>query len=148
VTTSKKRPRSGDARTANWVIGDLAGALKAEGKDIAESPVSAEKLGELVALIGKGEISGKLAKEIFTKMWATGDSASAIINREGLRQISDTSALDAIIDDVLARNPAQVEQYKGRKDLSHRLPRGPGDEGFRGQANPRMVNGLIEQKLS
>ena len=76
---------SGDARmAANWVMGELAGALKAENQDIADSRVSAEKLGELVALIGKGDLSGKLAKEVFEKMWTTGDSAPAIMEREGL----------------------------------------------------------------
>ena len=95
---------AGDARTAaNWVAGDLMGALK--GRDISESPVSAEHLGELVSLIAKGEISGKLAKEIFAKMIETGDAARAIIDREGLRQISDTDALGKIVDEVIARQP-------------------------------------------
>jgi len=140
---------SGDPRTAaNWVMGDLAGALKAESKDISDSPISAAGLGELIALIKKGEISGKLAKEIFSKMWATGDSANAIMDREGLRQISDTSALDAIIDDVLAKNPAQVEQYKGGKATVIGFLVGQVMKASRGQANPQMVNDLLKQKLS
>lgn len=140
---------SGDARTAaNWVMGDLAGALKAEGREITESPVTAEKLGELVALIGKGGISGKLAKEIFPKMWATGDSATAIMDREGLRQISDTSALDAIIDEVLSKNTAQVEQYKGGKTTVIGFLVGQVMKASRGQANPQMVNDLLKKKLS
>ncbi|MBN8733266.1 MAG: Asp-tRNA(Asn)/Glu-tRNA(Gln) amidotransferase subunit GatB [Acidobacteria bacterium] len=139
---------SGDARTAaNWVMGDLAGALKAEGKEITESPVTAEKLGELVALIKKGEISGKLAKEIFPKMWSTGDGAAAIMDREGLRQISDTSALDAIVDEVLAKNPAQVEQYKGGKTTVIGFLVGQVMKASRGQANPQMVNELLKKKL-
>ena len=139
---------SGDARTAaNWVMGDLAGALKSEGKEITESPVTAEKLGELVALIKKGEISGKLAKEIFPKMWSTGDGAAAIMDREGLRQISDTSALDTIIDDVLAKNPAQVEQYKGGKTTVIGFLVGQVMKASRGQANPQMVNELLKKKL-
>ena len=140
---------SGDARTAaNWVMGDLAGALKAEGREITESPITAEKLGELVALIGKGGISGKLAKEIFPKMWATGDSATAIMDREGLRQISDTSALDAIIDEVLSKNTAQVEQYKGGKTTVIGFLVGQVMKASRGQANPQMVNDLLKKKLS
>ncbi|MCC6292358.1 MAG: Asp-tRNA(Asn)/Glu-tRNA(Gln) amidotransferase subunit GatB [Bryobacterales bacterium] len=140
---------SGDARTAaNWVMGDLAGALKSEGREITESPITAEKLGELVALIGKGEISGKLAKEIFPKMWATGDSAPAIMDREGLRQISDTSALDAIIDEVLAKNTAQVEQYKGGKTTVIGFLVGQVMKASRGQANPQIVNDLLKKKLS
>src|SRR6185436_1606814 len=96
---------SGDPRTtANWVMGDLMGALKAEAKDIGASPVNAQSLGELIAYIGKGEVSGKLAKEIFARMFATGESASAIIEREGLKQISDTGTLEKIIDQVIAAN--------------------------------------------
>lgn len=139
---------SGDPRTAaNWVMGELAGVLKAEGKDISESPVSAEKLGELVALIKKGEISGKLAKEIFPKMWTTGDSASAIIEREGLRQISDSGAIDAIIDEVLAKNPAQVEQYKAGKQAVLGFLVGQVMKASKGQANPQMANEALRKKL-
>src|SRR4051812_13518861 len=84
----------GDGKTtANWVIGDLMGLLKAAGKDLSTSPVSAQHLGELVKLIGSGELSGKLSKEILPKMFESGESASAIMDREGLRQISDSSAL-------------------------------------------------------
>jgi len=139
---------SRDARVAaNWVMGDLAGALKAEGKEIADSPVSAEKLGELLALIKKGEISGKLAKEIFPKMWATGDSATVIIEREGLRQISDTGALDAIVDEVLAKNAPQVEQYRGGKQTVIGFLVGQVMKASKGQANPGMVNELLKKKL-
>jgi aspartyl-tRNA(Asn)/glutamyl-tRNA(Gln) amidotransferase subunit B len=139
---------SGDPRTAaNWVMGELAGVLKAEGKDISESPISAEKLGELVALIKKGEISGKLAKEIFPKMWATGDSASVIIEREGLRQISDSGAIDAIIDEVLAKNPAQVEQYKAGKQAVLGFLVGQVMKASKGQANPQMANEALRKKL-
>jgi aspartyl-tRNA(Asn)/glutamyl-tRNA(Gln) amidotransferase subunit B len=107
---------SGDGRAAaNWVQGDLAAALKELGKTIAESPVSAANLGELIGLIGSGELSGKLAKEVFAKMLTTGDTARAIVDREGLKQISDTGALDKIIDETLAANPKQVEQYKSGK---------------------------------
>jgi aspartyl-tRNA(Asn)/glutamyl-tRNA(Gln) amidotransferase subunit B len=91
---------SGDPRAAaNWVMGDLSGALNADGKDITESPVSAADLGELVALIRKGEISGKLAKELFPKMYST---QARVIGEEGLTQISDTGALEKIIDEVIA----------------------------------------------
>ncbi|MGD0013763.1 MAG: Asp-tRNA(Asn)/Glu-tRNA(Gln) amidotransferase subunit GatB, partial [Bryobacteraceae bacterium] len=105
---------SGDPRSAaNWVMGDLAAALKEAGQEIAQSPVSAERLGELLALILKGEISGKIAKDVFTKMFASGEAARTIIEREGLKQISDTGALEKIIDEVIANSPKQVEQYQG-----------------------------------
>jgi aspartyl-tRNA(Asn)/glutamyl-tRNA(Gln) amidotransferase subunit B len=139
---------SGDAKTAaNWVMGDLMGALKAEGKEITESPVSAQRLGELVALIGKGEISGKLAKEIFPKMFSSGEPASVIIEREGLRQISDTSALEKIVDDILASNPKQVEQYRGGKTTIMGFFVGQVMKATRGQANPAAVNEVLKKKL-
>src|SRR5205807_4309329 len=100
---------------ANWVMGSLMGMLKTNGRTIAESPVTAESLGELVKLIGSGELSGKLAKEIFPKMFSTGAAAAAIIEKEGLKQISDTGALEQTIADVIANNPKQVEQYRGGK---------------------------------
>jgi aspartyl-tRNA(Asn)/glutamyl-tRNA(Gln) amidotransferase subunit B len=139
---------SGDPRTAaNWVMGDLAAALKADDKDYADSPVSPEKLGELIALIGKGELTGKLAKEIFPKMYASGDSARDIMEREGLKQISDSGALEKIIDDVLAANPKQVEQYKGGKATVIGFLVGQVMKSSRGQANPATVNELLKSKL-
>ncbi|HEY2343871.1 MAG TPA: Asp-tRNA(Asn)/Glu-tRNA(Gln) amidotransferase subunit GatB, partial [Chthoniobacteraceae bacterium] len=107
---------SGDPKAAaNWVMGDLLGALKAEGKDVADSPVTAENLGELLKLIASGALSGKLAKEVFPKMFAGQGSAAEIMKREGLQQIGDSAALEKIVDDVIAANPKQVEQYKGGK---------------------------------
>ena len=139
---------AGDARlAANWVMGDLMGTLKAAGKDIAESPVAAESLGELIALIQRGEISGKMAKEIFQKMFSTGESAAAIIEREGLKQISDTAALEKIIDEVLAGNARQVEQYLGGKTTVLGFLVGQVMKASRGQADPAAVNSLLRRKL-
>lgn len=139
---------AGDGRAAaNWVMGDLAGALKEAGKEITESPVSAEALGELLKLIASGELSGKLAKEIFPKMFATGDSARAIMDREGLKQISDTGALEKIVDEVLAANPKQVEQYKGGKTTVIGFLVGQVMKASKGQANPGTVNELLKVKL-
>jgi aspartyl-tRNA(Asn)/glutamyl-tRNA(Gln) amidotransferase subunit B len=139
---------SGDPRAAaNWVMGDLAAALKAEGKEIAESPVSAERLGELVALISKGEISGKMAKEIFAKMFSSGESARTIVEREGLRQISDSGALAAMVEQALAANPRQVEQYKGGKTQVLGFLVGQVMKASRGQANPAAVNQLLKDRL-
>jgi aspartyl-tRNA(Asn)/glutamyl-tRNA(Gln) amidotransferase subunit B len=100
---------------ANWVMGDLAALLKQAGKEIEQSPVSAENLAALIALIKEGQISGKLAKEIFPKMFASGESPRAIMEREGLKQIRDESAVAKIIEDVIAANPKQVEQYRAGK---------------------------------
>ncbi len=140
---------SGDARSAaNWVMGDLMGALKTEGKEIADSPVSAAHLGELIAFIGSGEISGKLAKEIFAKMFANGEAPRPIIEREGLRQISDTGTLKKLVDGVIAANPKQVEQYKGGKTAVLGFLVGQVMKATRGQANPAAVNELLRQRLS
>lgn len=139
---------SGDGRlAANWVMGDLAGALKAENKEIGESPVPPERLGELIKLIVSGQISGKLAKDIFTKMWTSGDAPGVIMDREGLRQISDSSAIDKIVDEVLAANPKQVEQYKAGKTAVAGFLVGQIMKASRGQANPQMAQELLKAKL-
>ena len=138
---------SGDGKTtANWVLGDLLGAAK--GQEIGEWPVTAERLGELVALIGRGEISGKLAKEIFAKMFATREAAQAIMQREGLKQINDAGALGKIVDDVIAANPKQVEQYKAGKTTVLGFLVGQIMKASKGQANPSAVNELLREKLS
>jgi len=139
---------SGDPKTAaNWVMGDLTGALNTAGKQIADSPVSAKSLGELVALIAKGDLSGKLAKEIFPKMFESGDAPAVIMDREGLRQITDTGALGKIVDDVIAGNPKQVEQYRGGKTAVIGFLVGQVMKASRGQADPAAVNKLLKDKL-
>src|SRR5579863_9672105 len=128
---------SGDARAAaHWVTGELAALLKTAGKDIAESPVSAENLGRLVALIAQNKIGGKLAKEIFPKMFATGEPPEVILKREGLEQISDEGALAKVIDDVMAANPKQLEQYRGGKTTVLAFFVGQVMKATRGQADP------------
>ncbi len=138
----------GDGRTtANWVVGDLMGLLKTAGKAIEESPVSARNLGELVALVTKGELSGKLAKDILPRMFETGDAAGVIMQREGLKQISDTGALETIVDEVLAANPKQVQQYKGGKTAVIGFLVGQAMKASRGQANPAALNELMKKRL-
>ncbi len=139
---------SGDPKTAaNWVMGDLMGLLKAEGKDIADSPVSPEHLGDLVKRIASGELSGKLAKEIFPKMFATREPAIVIMEREGLKQVSDAGALEKIIVEVIANNPKQVEQYKGGKTTVINFLVGQAMRATRGQANVAMVTELLKKIL-
>src|SRR5205807_2449024 len=87
---------------ANWVMGDLVGMLKAAGKEIDDSPISARHLGELVALVIKGDLTGKLAKEVLPKMFESGETPAVIVEREGLKTISDSGAIEKIIDEVLA----------------------------------------------
>jgi len=139
---------AGDAKTAaNWVMGDLAAMLKTAGKEISESPVTAENLGELVKRIGAGEISGKMAKEIFAKMFATGEPSGAIIEREGLKQISDTGALQKVVLEVLASNPKQVEQYRAGKATVMNFLVGQAMRATRGQADVAAVTELLKQML-
>jgi aspartyl-tRNA(Asn)/glutamyl-tRNA(Gln) amidotransferase subunit B len=133
--------------TANWVMGDLLGALKAEGKEIVDSPVSAVNLGKLVKMIVAGELSGKLAKEIFPKMLSTGDAPETIAEREGLRQISDTDAIGKMVDEVIAASPKQVEQYRGGKTTVINYLVGQVMRATRGQASVGAVTELLKQKL-
>jgi aspartyl-tRNA(Asn)/glutamyl-tRNA(Gln) amidotransferase subunit B len=132
---------------ANWVMGDLAGQLNAAGMQIGESPVKPDQLAELVTLVAKGELSGKLAKEIFSKMFETGVSARTIMEREGLKQISDEGALEKIVDEVISANPKQVEQYRGGKTTVLGFFVGRVMNASRGQANPAKVNDLLKAKL-
>jgi aspartyl-tRNA(Asn)/glutamyl-tRNA(Gln) amidotransferase subunit B len=132
---------------ANWVMGDLAGLLKAADKDIAESPIAARDLGELVGMIVKGELTGKLAKGVLPKMAETGESASVIVEREGLKQISDTGALEKIVDEVIAASPKQVEQYRAGKTTVIGYLVGQVMKASRGQANPATVNEILKARL-
>jgi aspartyl-tRNA(Asn)/glutamyl-tRNA(Gln) amidotransferase subunit B len=139
---------SGDAKgAANWVQGELAGALNAAGKGIEDSPVSAVKLGELIRLIGDGTLSGKLAKDVFAKMFESGRGAAEIVEAEGLKQISDTGELRKIIDDILANNQKQVETYRAGKTGLLGFFVGQVMKATRGQADPGAVNELLRKAL-
>jgi aspartyl-tRNA(Asn)/glutamyl-tRNA(Gln) amidotransferase subunit B len=140
---------SGDPRAAaNWVMGDLAAALKEKGKDIADSPITPERLGELIALIGKGELTGKLAKEVFPKMFATGDTPRDIMEREGLKAMSDSGAVEKIVDEIIANNPKQVEQYRSGKTTVLAFFVGQVMKATRGQANPQAVGEILKNRLT
>src|SRR5690606_11191513 len=113
-----------DARlAANWVTQDLFGYLNKEGLELSQSPVSAAQLGGLVDLIADSTISGKIAKDVFLKMIATGDAASVIVAREGLKQVTDTGAIEKVVDDVIAANPKQVEEVKAQRAAGHEKPK-------------------------
>ena len=133
---------------ANWAMGDLMALLKAEDKEIAESPVSAEHLGELIKLIAGGQLSGKLAKEIFPKMFSTGEAPGGVMDKEGLQQISDPGALEKMIAEVIAGNPKQVEQYRGGKTTVINFLVGQAMKATRGQANVALVTELLKRKLA
>ncbi len=139
---------AGDPKTAaNWVMGDLAAALKAAAKSIGESPITANHLGELIQLTRNGAISGKQGKEVFAKMFSTGDAPAAIIEREGLKQISDAGAIEKIVDEVIAANPKQVEQYRGGKTTVLGFFVGQVMKASRGQANPAALNEVLRRRL-
>ena len=138
--------------TANWIMGELSARLNSQDLSVAKSPVSAEQLAGLIARISDSSISGKMAKDVFEGMWAGQGSADDIIEARGLKQVSDSGALEKIVADVLAANPAMVEDYIN-SDESKRCKKLGGFMGkimqaSKGQANPQQVNQLLLQKLN
>ncbi|MBK8163729.1 MAG: Asp-tRNA(Asn)/Glu-tRNA(Gln) amidotransferase subunit GatB [Gammaproteobacteria bacterium] len=132
---------------ANWVMGDLLGALNKEGREIGASPVSPALLGGLVRRIDDNTISGKLAKQVFEAMWSGEGDADAVIARKGLRQITDSGAIEQAVDKVLADNPQQVEQFRAGKDKVIGFLVGQIMKATQGKANPAQVNELLLKKL-
>ncbi|MGZ8163797.1 MAG: Asp-tRNA(Asn)/Glu-tRNA(Gln) amidotransferase subunit GatB [Methylobacter sp.] len=133
---------------ANWVTGDLLGALNKAGLDITDTPVSHERLAGLLTRIADNSISGKIAKQVFEEMWQNTASADEIIAAKGLKQISDTGAIETIIDKVIAENPDQVEQYRSGKDKVFGFFVGQVMKEMQGKANPGEVNKMLKAKLS
>lgn len=132
---------------ANWVINELLGALNKDEKKLEESPISAKQLGGLIALISDDTISGKIAKDVFAEMYKTSKDAETIVEEKGLKQVTDTGAIEAIVDQVIADNPGQVEAYKGGKDKLFGFFVGQVMKASQGKANPAMVNELLKKKL-
>ena len=131
---------------ANWVITELFGALNRAGRDIALSPITPARLGRLIDLIQDGTITGRIAKDVFSEMFESGEDPAAIVERKGLRQISDAGALEKIVDELIAANPGQVESYrKNPKALGWFV--GQVMRATQGQANPQLVNQVLKQKL-
>ena len=134
-------------RAANWVISDLFGALNRLGKDITESPVSPSQGAELLALVADGTLSGTLAKQVFEIMLETGDNAGAIVEARGLKQTSDTGAIEAAIAEVMAANADKVADYRGGKDKLFGFFVGQTMKAMAGKANPGVVNELLKKAL-
>ena len=132
---------------ANWVMGDLAASLNKEGLEIGASRVSAASLAGLLKRIVDNTISGKIAKEVFEAMWASGRGADAIIEEKGLRQITDTSAIEKAIDDVMAKNPGQLADFRAGKDKLFGFFVGQVMKATGGKANPAQLNDLLKKKL-
>ncbi|MBT9614327.1 MAG: Asp-tRNA(Asn)/Glu-tRNA(Gln) amidotransferase subunit GatB [Burkholderiales bacterium] len=133
---------------ANWVMGDLAGALKRDGLEITHSPVSPGQLAGLVRRIADNTISGKIAKEVFEALWAGEGDADAIIEAKGLKQITDTGAIEKIIDGIIAANPDQLAQYRSGKDKLFSFFIGQAMKATQGKANPQQLNDLLKKKLA
>ncbi len=137
-----------DAKLAStWVLGDYMAALNKSGEDLASAPVDAEKLGGLIDLIADKTLSGRMAKEVFEAMWESGKPAAAIVEERGLKQITDSGAIAGIVDEVIAKNPTQVEQLKGGNQKVMGWFVGQVMKATQGKANPPMVNKLLKEKL-
>jgi aspartyl-tRNA(Asn)/glutamyl-tRNA(Gln) amidotransferase subunit B len=133
---------------ANWVMGELSAALNKNDVDITDSPVSAKALAQLLDRIHDNTISGKIAKTVFEAMWNGKGNADAIIDAQGLKQVTDNSAIEKIIDDVIAANPIQLADYRAGKDKLFGFFVGQVMKASKGKANPEQVNELLKQKLS
>lgn len=134
--------------SANWVISELSGALNKEGIEFSASPVSAKMLGGMIKRIADDTISGKIAKQVFEAMWSGEGSADEIIENKGLKQVTDSGAIEKIIDDIIAANPQQVEQFRSGKDKVFGFFVGQVMKQTQGKANPKQVNELLRKKLS
>ena len=126
---------------------ELFGALNRLGKDITESPVTPGQAAELLALVDNGTLSGSLAKQVFEVMLETGDAPGKIVEERGLKQTSDTGAIEAVIADVLAKNPNQLDQYRGGKEALFGFFVGQTMKAMQGKANPQLVNERLRAKL-
>ncbi len=133
---------------ANWVMGELTRALNDNGQAIEESPVSPLQLAGMISLIDKGTISGTIAKKVFEELWKNGGDAAAIVEQQGLAQVSDTGAIETAIDQIMAANMGQVEEYRGGKDKVFGFFVGQVMKAMKGKANPAVVNDLLKQKLA
>jgi aspartyl-tRNA(Asn)/glutamyl-tRNA(Gln) amidotransferase subunit B len=134
---------------ANWVMVDLAARLNKEGKDIAESPVSAAQLAGLIQRIADNTISNNIAKKVFEALWnGEGSRADEVIDKQGLKQITDSGAIESLVDEVLAANPANVAEFKAGKEKAFNALVGQDMKADKGKYNPQQVNDLLKQKLA
>jgi aspartyl-tRNA(Asn)/glutamyl-tRNA(Gln) amidotransferase subunit B len=134
-------------QTANWIAGSTIAKLNERGIGVAQAPVSALQLRELMERIADGTISGKIAKEVDDAMWAGEGGAGEIIEKRGLRQISDASAIEKIVDEVLAANARQVDDYRAGKEKAFNSLVGQVMKATRGKANPAQVNEILRRRL-
>jgi aspartyl-tRNA(Asn)/glutamyl-tRNA(Gln) amidotransferase subunit B len=146
-TVVKECDRGRDAKlAANWVINELTGRLNKEGKDIAAAPVSAAQLGSILDLIADGTISGKIAKDVFEIVWNEGGEPRTIVEQRGLKQVTDLSAIEKIVDDIVAKNPDKVADAKSNPKAIGWFV-GQVMKASGGKANPQAVNDLLKKKI-
>jgi aspartyl-tRNA(Asn)/glutamyl-tRNA(Gln) amidotransferase subunit B len=138
----------GDGKlAANWVINELFGRLKKEDHDITESPVSPAQLAGIIALIKKGDISGKIAKDLFEIVYTEGGEPAEIVEARGMKQVTDTGAIEKAVDEIIAANPEQVEKAKQNPKLAGWFV-GQVMKATGGKANPKAVNEIVAQRLN
>lgn len=148
VVRSPEKGKSRDAKQgANWVISNLFGALNAQGKSIGDSPVSSAQLGQLLDLMADDTISGRIAKDVFEIMIESSRDPGDIVEEKGLKQITDTGAIEAAVDDVIANSPEQVQEFKDGNERIAGWFVGQVMKATQGKANPGMVNQLLKEKL-
>ena len=142
------RPRKGrDAKlVANWVINELFGRLNKEGKGIEDSPVSAAQIGGIVDLIASNVISGKIAKDLFEIVWTEGGDPAQIVEARGMKQVTDTGAIEAAVDEIIAKNPDKVAQAQAKPTMLGWFV-GQVMKSTGGKANPQAVNDILKSKL-
>jgi aspartyl-tRNA(Asn)/glutamyl-tRNA(Gln) amidotransferase subunit B len=133
-------------QAANWVINELFGRLNKEGLDVTKSPVSAAQLGAIVELIGKGDISGKIAKDLFEIVWTEGGDPADLVESRGMKQVTDTGAIEKVVDEIIAANPDKVEQVKQKPTMLGWFV-GQAMKASGGKANPQALNEILKQKL-
>jgi aspartyl-tRNA(Asn)/glutamyl-tRNA(Gln) amidotransferase subunit B len=149
TATAQNKPEGDVAKQAsNWLLSEFFGALNKLGKDLASSPITPEGAGQLLALVGNGTISGSIAKQVLEKMLETGDDAATIVEREGLKQTSDTGAIEAAVATIMANNADKVEQYKAGKEALFGFFVGQTMKAMAGKANPQIVNELVKKALA
>lgn len=137
-----------DPKTAaNWMMGDLAKNLNAEGLTIEKSPIDPNRLAKMISLVANGTISGKIAKTLFVEMWKSPDDPEKIVEAKGLVQITDSAAIESVVDEVIAKNPKPVEEYRAGKKKAIGSLVGQVMKLTKGKANPQLVNKLLEEKL-
>ncbi len=133
---------------SNWIMSEVLGALKRKNIPIRECPVTPELLAGVLKRIADKTISGKIAKTVFEEIWKSGKNADQVIEEKGLKQVTDTGAIEAIVDEIIAANPGQVAEYKGGKEKLMGFFVGQVMQASKGKANPGMANQLLKKKLT